>query len=327
MGRSHLCVSSASSGKAGRLAVRPDVTLAPATVRGQATGPARSGHVTLLDRTADRGVYRLLRPGGPLFWSHLLYRIRGHRMHLYKIRLTGLDSTGHHDEAASQTTVHHPRGRPTDRQSTARAASHGEVAADQPPRSATLATADPTTTQLYRAVHLTARTSALLFAASQATAALDSGARQASRPLYIGFMAAHAVHFALVARYAQVSGGHNLFPGGCSMAQVGGWRTVLAIFTMFAGLAATGLVRRSAPKRPRRPAVCPAEQPPRSSPRCTSGSTSARSNDPGGTRYSPRSLRERPPRTSWSSIEFNTRTGRRRQRFERRRTDTAPPPA
>ena len=33
-----------------------------------------------------RRVRRLLQPGGPLFWSYLLYRIRGHRMHVYEVR-------------------------------------------------------------------------------------------------------------------------------------------------------------------------------------------------------------------------------------------------
>jgi hypothetical protein len=93
---------------------------------------------------------------------------------------------------------------------------------------------------LYRAVRLTARGSALLFAGSQAASALGPRAVRASRTLYVGFMAAHAVHFAVVSKYALVTGGRNLFPGGRSLAAVGGWPTVLAIFTGFAGLALTG---------------------------------------------------------------------------------------
>jgi hypothetical protein len=53
-------------------------------------------------------------------------------------------------------------------------------------------------------------------------------------------MAAHAAHFTLVARYARVTGGRGLFPGGRSMNDVGGWPTVAGIYTFFAGLAFTG---------------------------------------------------------------------------------------
>lgn len=98
------------------------------------------------------------------------------------------------------------------------------------------------TLQLYRAVRLTARTSALLFAAAQATSALGPRAVRLSRPLYLAFMAAHAVHFTVVARYAVVNGGRALFPGGRSLSDVGGWPTVAGIYTFFAGLAITGWV-------------------------------------------------------------------------------------
>ena len=53
-------------------------------------------------------------------------------------------------------------------------------------------------------------------------------------------MAAHAVHFAVVARYAVVNGGRDLFPGGRSLHDVGGWPTVAGIYTFFSGLAVTG---------------------------------------------------------------------------------------
>ena len=65
-------------------------------------------------------------------------------------------------------------------------------------------------------------------------------ARCAGVALYLGFMAAHAAHFTLVARYAMVTGGQGLFPGGRSMNDVGGWPTVASIYTFFAGLAFTG---------------------------------------------------------------------------------------
>ncbi|MFP5282333.1 MAG: hypothetical protein ACLGIF_02670 [Actinomycetes bacterium] len=93
---------------------------------------------------------------------------------------------------------------------------------------------------LYRAVRLTARTSGLLFAASQAAPALGPRTIRAAQPLYLGFLAAHATHFAVVARYARVTGGRALFPGGRNLGDVGGWPTVLGIYTFFAALALTG---------------------------------------------------------------------------------------
>lgn len=250
-------VSSATSGKARRLAVRPDVTLAPSTVRGQATGPATSGQATLRGETKDRRVRRLLRPGSPLFWSYVFYRLRGHRMQVYEVHLSGLDSAEHRKQAAAGATDRRNAGGIAAHQHPTTQAPHQKVAADRQPQVASNpAPGMSTTSQLYRAVHLTARASALLFAGSQATAVLDSRARHAARPLYVGFMAAHAVHFAMVARYAQVTGGRNLFPGGRSMSQVGGWPTVLAIFTLFAGLAATGWAAGAYPNgRPRRRAL------------------------------------------------------------------------
>jgi hypothetical protein len=93
---------------------------------------------------------------------------------------------------------------------------------------------------LHKYVRLTARSSALLFAAAQSTSALGQRADRASRPLYLGFMAAHAAHFAVVARYAKVTGGRGLFPGGRNMNEVGGWPTVAGIYILFAGLVFTG---------------------------------------------------------------------------------------
>ena len=111
------------------------------------------------------------------------------------------------------------------------------------------------TARVYRAVQLTARRSALLFAAAQATSALGPRAGRAPRLLYLAFMAAHAVHFTVVARYAVVNGGRDLFPGGRSLNDVGGWPTVAGIYTFFAGLAITGWVaRRATSGRPARAA-------------------------------------------------------------------------
>jgi uncharacterized protein len=81
-------VSSATSGKARRLTVRADVTLAPCTVRGEPTGPASSGQARLVGEAGPRRARLLLLSGGSLFWRFLLYRIRRHRMHVYEIRFT-----------------------------------------------------------------------------------------------------------------------------------------------------------------------------------------------------------------------------------------------
>jgi hypothetical protein len=97
-----------------------------------------------------------------------------------------------------------------------------------------------TAVALHRAVRLSARSSALLFAAAQAVPVFGPRAAQAWRPLYLAFMAAHAAHFAVVVRYAKITGGHALFPGGRNLHDVGGWPTVAAIYTVFSGLAVTG---------------------------------------------------------------------------------------
>ena len=193
-------VTPATSGKARRIALRADVTLAPSTVTGTATGPAAEGRAYLMSG-GQRRVRRLLQPGGPLFWSYLLYRIRGHQMMLYEVRFAESGQRPSEDDTP-----------------TLRAA------------------------RLYRAVRLTARASALLFAAGKATSAIGPPLAQASRPFYVAFLAAHAVHFTVVARYAVVNGGRDLFPGGRSLDDVGGWRTVVGIYSSFAGLAVSGWV-------------------------------------------------------------------------------------
>jgi PPOX class probable F420-dependent enzyme len=78
-------LTSAASGKARRLTVRSEVSLAPSTVRGTVTGPAVQGRARLLNKAGRRRARRLLLPGGPLFWSYLLYRMRGHRMQVYEV--------------------------------------------------------------------------------------------------------------------------------------------------------------------------------------------------------------------------------------------------
>jgi len=96
------------------------------------------------------------------------------------------------------------------------------------------------TAALHRAIRITARSSAMLFAAAQTAQALGPRTARAWRPLYLGFMAAHATHFTVVARYARITGGRALFPGGRSLNDVGGWPTMAAIYALFAGLATTG---------------------------------------------------------------------------------------
>lgn len=76
-------VSAAGSGKAKRLARDPDVTLAACTTSGRVLGQAVRARVRLLDRAERRQVRHLLRPTRALFWSFLLYRLRGHAMNLY----------------------------------------------------------------------------------------------------------------------------------------------------------------------------------------------------------------------------------------------------
>ena len=83
----------ATSGKARRLTVGAGVTLAPSTVRGRVTGPSIPGRAHLLGADGRRRARWLWQPGGPLFWSYTLYRIRGHRMHVYEVRLTDRRAT------------------------------------------------------------------------------------------------------------------------------------------------------------------------------------------------------------------------------------------
>ena len=88
----------------------------------------------------------------------------------------------------------------------------------------------------------------MLFAAAQTAQALGPSTARAWRPLYLGFMAAHATHFTLVAKYARLTGGRAaLFPGGRNLNDVGGWPTMAAIYALFAGLAATGWAAGAAP--------------------------------------------------------------------------------
>lgn len=78
-------VTAATSGKAKRLARRSTVTLAPCTVSGTPLGATVTGQALLLEGLARRHARRVLLPTGPLFWSFLLYRLRGNAMNLYEV--------------------------------------------------------------------------------------------------------------------------------------------------------------------------------------------------------------------------------------------------
>ena len=89
-------VTASDSGKAGRLAHTPRVTLAPCTVIGKVTGETVAGRARLLEpeepmanrmvefgrRQAAKG---LLRPTGGLFWSLVAYRLQGRKMVLFEV--------------------------------------------------------------------------------------------------------------------------------------------------------------------------------------------------------------------------------------------------
>jgi hypothetical protein len=92
----------------------------------------------------------------------------------------------------------------------------------------------------------------VLFAAAQFSQALRLPSVEAWRPLYLGFVATHAAHFTAVARYAAMTSGRNLFPGGRDMHDVGGWRTVAGIYAFFFALASTAW---TAPRRADRPGI------------------------------------------------------------------------
>lgn len=94
--------------------------------------------------------------------------------------------------------------------------------------------------RLHRAVRWTARASGLLFAAALATSVTGPRARRASPWLYAGFVTVHAVHFSAVVRFARVTGGQGLFPGGRSLGDMGGWPTVAAIYSGFGALVGVG---------------------------------------------------------------------------------------
>jgi hypothetical protein len=87
-------VTAVDSGKARRLAHDRRVLLAPCTVSGERLGPDVAGQARRLDGGARRARPMLLRPTGPLFWSWLMYRLRGKTMALYEVEFDGRGEHG-----------------------------------------------------------------------------------------------------------------------------------------------------------------------------------------------------------------------------------------
>jgi uncharacterized protein len=77
-------VTAADSGKAARLGRSDRVELTPSNIAGAPTGTTVAGRARPLDRSAARAL-GLLRPTAAVFWSWLLYRVRGHRMRFFEI--------------------------------------------------------------------------------------------------------------------------------------------------------------------------------------------------------------------------------------------------
>lgn len=77
-------VTAADSGKAKRLARCDQVVPTPCTVGGTPIAAGIGGRVRLMTDSAPRKWW-LLRPTRALFWSWLLYRLRGHSMRLYEV--------------------------------------------------------------------------------------------------------------------------------------------------------------------------------------------------------------------------------------------------
>jgi hypothetical protein len=99
---------------------------------------------------------------------------------------------------------------------------------------------------LYLAVHWTARVSALLFAAALAVPVLfrEPDGRRRSQPAFLAFLGAHTVHFAFVLALILETGGEKMFPGGRDVADVGGMPAVFGIFAFFYLLAILALLER-----------------------------------------------------------------------------------
>ncbi|MGH6950255.1 MAG: hypothetical protein ACREH4_05255 [Vitreimonas sp.] len=73
-------------------------------------------------------------------------------------------------------------------------------------------------------------------------ALIGAGLRYGAGGMWLAFLASQTVHFAFVVWFVTETGGVNLFPGGRSLQDVGGWPTIFAIFALFYTLAAARLI-------------------------------------------------------------------------------------
>ena len=240
------------------------MTLAPSTVQGRPTGPTISGQAHLLDDAGRRRVRRLLQPGGRLLWSYLLYRIRGHRMRVYEVRFADRGVVRNRKGATRDATPIRGSNNPS-----SEAQVNDEHRAGLPGR--------PADRSRFGA------------AVRRGAGRLSVGpARRTSvARLYLAFMAVHAIHFTVVSTYARINGGRDLFPGGRSLNQAGGWPTVVSIYAVFSSLALTGWAA-GGPLATTHPKIGTSDtQPPGSSQRCSSAPISDGSPDRRGTQYPP----------------------------------------
>lgn len=88
----------------------------------------------------------------------------------------------------------------------------------------------------------TGRLSAVVFV----IALLGAGSGRRAVASWLAFLAAHTVHFLAVLWFALLNSGRDLFPGGTSFEQAGGWPTVLASLAVFYSLASIVLAARRA---------------------------------------------------------------------------------
>lgn len=96
------------------------------------------------------------------------------------------------------------------------------------------------------AAQMTGRLSALLFVTALLAPAVSGRASRRSAGFFLAFITAHTAHYAAVVWFAVANGGRDLFPGGRSLQDVGGWLTVLGLFAFFYVLAFIGLAARRA---------------------------------------------------------------------------------
>jgi hypothetical protein len=90
----------------------------------------------------------------------------------------------------------------------------------------------------------TGRMSVLLFTVALSLPALDGRARRWAADLFLLFVVAHTVHFAVVASYAIAVPNAALFPGSRDLAAVGGWPAVFVVAAIFYAPALIALAAR-----------------------------------------------------------------------------------